>query len=64
MLREHQGGQFGWGGINKQAGAVKREAGRANHAELVAGGEDLGLADDGDKHAGPWNRMCQVYVLC
>lgn len=30
---------------------------------FVGSDEDPGLADEGDKHAGPWNRMCKVCVL-
>lgn len=31
---------------------MRGEAGRANHAELVGGGEDLGLADEGTNMLG------------
>lgn len=58
------GGQFGWGGVNKGAGAEREEAGKADHAELVGDDEDVDLADKGDKHAGPRNRMDKVCVLC
>lgn len=30
---------------------------------FVGSEEDPGLADEGDKHAWPWNRMCKVCVL-
>lgn len=39
------------------------EAGQADHAELVGGDKGLDLADERDKHAGPWNRMCKLCVL-
>ena len=47
----------------KGAGTESEEAGQADRAELVGGDEDLDLADEGDKHAGPWNRMCKLCVL-
>lgn len=62
MVDGQRGGQCGWGRVNKGAGAVRGEAGKGDHAELVGDDENLDLADEGDKHAGSRNRMCKVYI--
>ena len=62
-IKEHQGCQSGRGGANKGAGAARGGLAGPTMQSFGVSDEDSGLADEGDKHAGPWNRMCKVCAL-
>lgn len=53
-------------GVKQTMGQVQQEErlARLTTQSIVAGAKDFGLAHAGDKHLGPWNRMCKVCVLC